>query len=321
MRRDSGRWTASDQAHFEEWLRASMLNRVAFLRLELGWEDARRLQALGAGIQGDDPPPPGQWNLTPFFDVQLSTVEARSRRKTPPWRKFALAATVLLAVASAWVLWPAGKLYVTPVGGISSVPMADGSKITLNTDSRVRISVTEEARRVDLKQGEAFFEVAQDSNRPFIIDVGAHRVVVLGTQFAVRRRADAIQVTVADGRVRVDGVEGEALVLEAGAVAQVTTEGVSLESMPLPELEERLAWRAGVLMFRDRTLAEVVVEFNRYNVRQFVIGDATLGALKIEGNFRATNFDGFARLLEEAYPVDVEPGPRGRWLIRPSNPQ
>src|ERR1700722_12461061 len=67
IRRESGAWSAADQARLDEWLNAATLNRVAFLRLELAWEDAARLKALGAGIAGDRPPPPGRWNLTPFF--------------------------------------------------------------------------------------------------------------------------------------------------------------------------------------------------------------------------------------------------------------
>src|ERR1700723_3201402 len=68
IRRESGAWSADDQARLNSWLNASTLNRVAFLRLELAWEDAARLKALGAGVPGDRPPPPGRWNLTPFFD-------------------------------------------------------------------------------------------------------------------------------------------------------------------------------------------------------------------------------------------------------------
>src|SRR6202048_4716970 len=72
IRRESGTWSAADQARLDEWLNAATLNRVAFLRLELAWEDAARLKALGAGIAGDRPPPPGRWNLTPFFDSRSS---------------------------------------------------------------------------------------------------------------------------------------------------------------------------------------------------------------------------------------------------------
>src|ERR1700722_18920979 len=72
IRRESGAWSAADEACLDEWLNASALNRVSFLRLELAWEDAARLKALGAGITGDRPPPPGRWNLSPFFEPHSS---------------------------------------------------------------------------------------------------------------------------------------------------------------------------------------------------------------------------------------------------------
>lgn len=73
--RDSGNWTAADQVRLDEWLDASTLNRITFLRLELAWEESARLKALGAGIPGDRPPPPGEWNLTPFFDSNRSRAQ------------------------------------------------------------------------------------------------------------------------------------------------------------------------------------------------------------------------------------------------------
>jgi transmembrane sensor len=76
IRRDSESWSSVDQAGLEEWLNASTLNRVAYLRLELAWQDAARLKALGAGVPGDQPPSPGHWNLTPFFEPQPIPSEA-----------------------------------------------------------------------------------------------------------------------------------------------------------------------------------------------------------------------------------------------------
>ena len=84
VRRDSENWSAADQERLEGWLSASTLNRVAFLRLELAWEDAARLKALGAGIQSDQPPPPGHWNLTPFFDPR-STASPSASEASRRW--------------------------------------------------------------------------------------------------------------------------------------------------------------------------------------------------------------------------------------------
>lgn len=331
MHRDSGNWTDSDQMRFDEWLNASTLNQVAFLRLEMGWEETQRLKALGAGIDGDDPPPPGQWNLSPFFDgtgaerAQDPSIDRmgstqRSAPGTIPrkFRLFALVASIIVVVAVSWQFWPAGSAYETPVGGTSSVPVPDGSKVTLNTDSRIRVSFSDSERRIELKQGEAFFEVVKDPKRPFVVTVGNRRVIAVGTQFSVRRDSDGVQIVVTEGKVRVeDDASRTKPILTAGAVARASNAGIWVENKTVPEAEEQLSWRSGVLMFRNRTLAEAVVEFNRYNTRKFAIDDPTIGALKIEGNFRSTNIDAFARLLEEVYPVTVAQKEADRLVIEP----
>ena len=254
IRRQSGAWSAADQAHLDEWLNAATLNRVAFLRLERAWEDAARLKALGAGIAGDRPPPPGRWNLTPFFDPRASessdndpeTVLSQLASARPTidetvndsahlhhrdmafipspagrakplglrQRRLALSAAAALLFAVGGGLYlafaPNGERYATPVGGLASVPMPDGSKVTLNTDSQIRIALTDTERRVELGHGEAFFEVSKDPKRPFVVRAGDKRVVAVGTKFSVRREGDDIEIVVTEGKVRVeDGAAGQ----------------------------------------------------------------------------------------------------------------
>ena len=358
IRRDSGSWSAADQACLEEWLNAAALNRVAFLRLELAWEDAARLKALGAGVPGDRPPPPGHWNLTPFFDPHASGEDISARPETGsslgevrgsgiadgpaqmlhaqptpaehPVAKqgkyprlgrrrfrFVAAAMLLLAIGVGAYLELArsGELYATPIGGLASVPMADGSQVMLNTDSQIRIALTDTERRVELGHGEAFFEVSKDPARPFVVRAGNKRVIAVGTKFSVRREGNDIEVVVTEGKVRVEhgaavhgsGVDGSADVfLTPGSIARAGDAGVLVQRKSLPEAEEQLSWRSGVLMFRDQGLGEAAAEFNRYNVRKIVIRDPAVAALKIEGNFRATNVEAFVRLLESGFPVRAE---------------
>jgi len=318
IRRDSQNWTEADQLRFDEWFNASTLNRVAYLRLELAWEDAARLKALGAGIRDDQPPPRGQWNLTPFFEQRQRASSATRRTFRHRRTFFAIAATILLAVGiGAYVtLAPSGTRYTTPVGEIASVPMTDGSKVTLNTDSQIRVTLTDTERRVDLKYGEAFFEVSKDPKRPFVVNAGGKRVIAVGTQFSVRREDNDIQIVVTEGKVRVEDVRrerpgGEAsprdgsadVFLTPGSIAHAGNAGVLVQRKTLSEAEQQLSWRVGVLMFRDQSLSDAVAEFNRYNVRKIVVGDPAVAALKIEGNFRATNVDAFVRLLESGFPV------------------
>jgi transmembrane sensor len=330
IRRDSESWSAADQACFEEWLDASTLNRVAFLRLELAWDDAARLKALGAGIPGDKPPPPGHWNVTPFFDS--TTPDSRSDTESPQTGevrgsgslrfhrrrfRFIAAAALLLTIGVGAYLGfaPHGELYATPIGGLASVPMADGSQVTLNTDSQIRIALSETERRVELGHGEAFFEVSKDAARPFVVRAGNKRVIAVGTKFSVRREGNVVQVVVTEGKVRVEDrapahgyrADGSADVfLTPGSIARADESGVLVQRKTLPEAEQQLSWRTGVLMFRDQTLGDAAAEFNRYNVQKIVIQEPTVAALKIEGNFRATNVEAFVRLLESGFPVRAE---------------
>ena len=317
-RRDSGECSAADQVRFEQWLNESPANRVAFLRLEQVWERSHRLQALGAGRQGSEIPVPGQWGSFQFLrsgDAPAQNdgsngVVATGRWRT--WRRVALAAAVLVAVAigAAHYLGSSGPSYQTPVGGVAFVPMADGSKVTLNTDSEIRVAVTRTARTVELEQGEAFFEVAKDPTRPFVVQAGNKRVIAIGTQFAVRRDGDELRVVVTEGRVQVETEhqtrgKAPAEVLIAGSIARASDHGVLLQKKPLREAEEELSWRSGVLTFREITLAEAAAEFNRYNTTKIVIEDPQVGALRVAGSFRATNVDAFVRLLERGYALRV----------------
>jgi transmembrane sensor len=184
------------------------------------------------------------------------------------------------------------------------VPMLDGSKVTLNTNSQLRVALSDSVRRVELHRGEAFFEVAKDSQRPFYVEVGTKRVIAVGTRFSVRREGDDIEVVVTEGKVRVeDNAASEPLFLTPGAIARTAEAGVLVQQKSVAEAETHLSWRNGVLMFRDQDLGAAAAEFNRYNVRQIVIDDPAVAALRVEGNFKATNLDAFVRLVESGFQV------------------
>jgi transmembrane sensor len=187
--------------------------------------------------------------------------------------------------------------------------MADGSKVMLNTDTQLRVAMTDEERRIDLKRGEAFFDVAKDPHRPFVVTAGTERVIAVGTKFAVRRDAGSVRVVVTEGAVRMETL-GKDIVdarpLAAGTVARTSEAGLLLQTKPLPEAEEYLSWRDGVLVFRETTLANAIAEFNRYNTHKIVIEDAAVAEMRVAGNFRSTNVDAFVRLLGQGYPLRVE---------------
>lgn len=317
-KRAGDRWSDADEAALNQWLEASTRNRVAFIRANTAWQQAARLKALGAGMSPGAIPAPGEWRFSPFFSsgptVDVAAVEMGAQPETRWWwrvRFRALAAGVALVAAAsvAWVHWPAGPSYRTPVGGLASVPIADGSKVTLNTDSEIRVTLTPTERRVNIEHGEAFFEVAKDSARPFVVRAGDKRIVAIGTKFSVRRDADDVRVVVTEGQVRVEGGSAETTPptqLSAGTVARASATGVLVQAKPLPEVEEYLSWRSGYLVFRNVALADAVAEFNRYNTHRIVIDDPAVAVMRVGGNFRSTNVGGFLRLLQEGYPVRIE---------------
>lgn len=327
-RRERDDWSASDEAELDAWIRATTDNRVAWLRLNAAWQQTNRLKSLTTSVPRGTVPAPDQISL-PFYasgaeDKHVDPADApttvcaedSSVRRTKAAFQ-ALAASIVLAVAAAlsWVFWPSGPSYHTEVGALQVVPLPEGSRVTLNTDSEIRLAVTEKERRVDLEHGEAFFEVAKDPERPFVVTAGTKRVIAVGTKFSVRRENDEIRVFVTEGKVRVEqdaerssgatvraGDEGGAI-LAAGSIARANDDSVLVQERSVADVEQLLTWRTGHLAFDKTPLADAVAEFNRYNKRKIVIQDPSVAAIRVGGNFRATNVDGFVRLIASDLPV------------------
>lgn len=318
-RRDSGTWSEIDQAELSAWLATSTAHMVEYLRLEAAWEEASRLKAMGTGVRPGMIPDMQRWRRSPFFkhappaaasahSPPAEPISSSSAPVRPAGRRLAgysLAASLILALSA--LAWHEGFFdqgrYSTPVGGIAALPMVDGSKITLSSNSRVRIAITSQQRRVELKAGEAFFEVAKDSARPFVVDAGDRRIVAVGTKFSVRRDRDDVRVIVTEGTVRIEREATKDILMSAGTIARARTEAIVVQKKPAPELEEALSWRFGYVVFHETPLADAVAEINRYNNRRIIIEDPALASIPISGNFRASNVDAFVRLLRDGFAI------------------
>ena len=341
-RRDQKDWRKADEAALDAWLSDSTAHRVAFTRLETVWQQAGRLKSLAAGTAPRVGPARGEWLQSPFsssppdaavpdgrlfrcvtkdaepiprafrmLDVQPGAVMRRVRfapRTSFTW--VAAAALLVTAVGLEWMMVLHGASYRTAKGSVEAVRMQDGSTITLNTESGIRVAMTQTERRVDLEKGEAFFEVAKDANRPFVVRAGDDRIIAVGTKFSVRREGDNVRVIVTEGKVRVEHAgaqrQAQATLVAAGSFAVAGEAGILVEDEPLPDLQEHLSWRQGFVIFHEMPLVDAVAEFNRYSARLIVIDDPTLASIRIGGNFRFSNAEGFVRLLAEAFPIRVE---------------
>ncbi|MBL8265617.1 FecR family protein [Steroidobacter sp.] len=316
FKRDAGVWTESDQQELSAWLQASSARRVVFLRLDNAWSEASRLKALGAGL------PSGQAPWTEASEPQSVVTPPVARPKSTSYWRGALAASLVLVVfAATWALLPQRSTYRTEVGGMQRVALADGSRITLNTDSEVRVAFVEHERRIQLQRGEVFFEVAKDRSRPFVVIAGERRVVAVGTSFSVRREKEDISVIVSEGQVRMEQSAGAAeqpvALLSAGSIARSDHQSVLVQKKPLSDVTQYLSWRTGFLVFQGTPLSDAAAEFNRYNDDKIVIGNSTLAGMKIDGNFRSNNVDAFVRLLGQNFPVVVERRGRDIYLQDP----
>jgi transmembrane sensor len=284
-RRERDDWSGDDQVQLDAWINASTDNRVAWLRVSAAWQEAGRLRSL-----------------------RSPTSSGKALHRTHV-RAGVLAGGVALAVAAiaAWYLLRVGPSYHTEIGAIQAVSLTDGSKVTLDTNTRIQVAVTRTERRVDLEQGEAYFEVAKDLARPFVVIAGEKRIVAVGTQFSVRNERGEVRVIVTEGKVQVEREAGDTkrrmMQLQAGSIARAGPDAVLVEEQPISELEELLSWRTGRLSFDDSPLADAVAELNRYNTHRIVIVDPAVAAIRVGGSFRATNVDAFVRLIASDFPI------------------
>lgn len=330
VKRDAGAWAQDDEARFNAWLDECTAHRVAYIRLESAWRQAARLKALGACMSPGTVPPRNAWgdalfSLTGWRSRSVAQ-NARApsvppapppRRRLVPARFLATASSVLLLTVATYLYSTrifAGDKYTTPVGGMESIHLVDGSQVTLNTNTCIHVLLTGKERLVHLDHGEAFFEVAHDTARPFVVYVGDKRLMAVGTRFAVLRDGDDVRVVVTEGRVRLTesdsvssspaGETGPAY-LSAGDVARTWKSQIFVRKDPVQAAEKLLSWRSGYLEFEDTRLAAAVAEFNRYTTRKIVIADPSIDAIRIGGSFRTNNVDAFLKLLGTGFPVRV----------------
>ncbi|MFT3761290.1 MAG: FecR domain-containing protein [Pseudoxanthomonas sp.] len=329
-RRDGGAWNDRDQVRFEAWLAAATAHRVAWLRLESAWREAGRLKALGAGIAPGTVPPRGQWSARPgvapppvsgpaLGDLAALRFAPRPQSQATHGRRLraaAFAALLALAGALGWAGFryaPTEQaVYAAATGELRTIALGDGSRVTLSSDSRIAVAFSRARRHIELQRGEAFFEVAKDASRPFVVAVDRRRATAVGTRYAVRRETAGMRVVVAEGTVRLDAdaAGGQpaqpGTLLPAGSIAVAGAGGVLVRSAGIEDAERELDWRSGYLNFRDTPLAEAAAEFNRYSARKLVVADPDAAALRIGGSFRWNNVEAFARLLERGFPLRAE---------------
>jgi transmembrane sensor len=286
--------TDEDRAAFEAWRDASPAHEAAFEREAAGWDRFDRLRALRPA----DPEPDA--------DLLAPAPAALS----PPMRwAAAIAGAAVLGGIGVWTV-NADPAYATAVGERRLVVLEDGTRVELNTDSRIVVHYRRGEREVKLVKGEALFEVARDPARPFVVAARDRRVQAKSAAFNIRLQPKAVQVLVAEGAVQIADAKPFAAPkpeanLSAGVVALYGENGGGVAQPVAPaRIDQTLAWRHGQIALNGQTLESAVAEFNRYSAdRQLVVADPAIAGYRLGGYFGVDDMAGFVRALQTTFPV------------------
>jgi transmembrane sensor len=282
---DAGRaafdaWYAADIRHQGAYLRAMAINR-ALDQAQVQKTLRPRRERLAVEWAG------ASWN------------QANSRRTfLKAGGGVAAAGIAVLAATAVFRATPDRAVLTTAKGEFRKVPLADNSVATINSGSQMEFRLTQQKRQVSLTRGEAWFEVAKDKSKPFIVDTGDVLVRAVGTAFGVRRFANGAEVLVTEGTVEVWSRDGSAQkrLLTAGEHTFVDIHATQISVARQPrEVERKLAWREGKLIFNNQTLSEAVADFNRYSPRKIVIVDPQLWNRKLVGQYQIDEPELFAK--------------------------
>ena len=299
-RLDSGALTAAERGQLEVWLREDHRHRRTFEELRRTWSMLDRLaeRAPDADLEALARPRP-----------ERHRVSAGRRRY---WEAAAAAALVVALGLGLWLTRrPGMQLMSTAVGQERRVTLADGSQLTLNTNTLLAVKLTSGRRDVYLRRGEAHFSVVHDAARPFFVHVGDAVIRDVGTQFEVRLHSDRnIDVLVNEGQVEVRG-PGAVQALSAGEQLVMAGPQLKVMSVSPRQVADDLAWREGALVFDGEPLSQALEEVGRYTRVRIVLTGPQVASLHISGRFRTDDVQGFFRALQAALPVRVsrpEPG-------------
>lgn len=297
------RVSTADVKAFSAW-RRDPDNARAYDRVESVWAATHALagdpdiSALTADALGRAPPP-----------VRARAMVSRM------WKPLGGIAVAIIAVAAVG-LWTLNRplTYATAVGEQRTVRLEDGSRVTLDTGSRIQISLREERRSVTLLAGQAFFDVAGNPARPFVVTAGDARITAIGTRFDVRRTGNGARVTLVEGRVAVretsDGGPGWSL--DPGQ--QVVTDAPR-PAVTTVDIAQETSWTMGRLIFKETPIRAAVAEINRYSETKIDLQASHIADIPVSGVFDTGDTDGFVAALQDLYAVSAERRSDGTMIL------
>ncbi|MCD9027721.1 FecR domain-containing protein [Luteimonas sp. BDR2-5] len=224
----------------------------------------------------------------------------------------ALAASLLLVGTIALSLVDAPEAYATVKGEIRTLPLPDGSTITLNTETRVKVYDARGRARIKLLHGEMYVQSVADDRQPIIVEVCGKTLQASRAAFGISNLEGASwQVTVREGQVALEGESGSRdIVVASNTRVSMPAPGMHAAPVPAPltpdEIERLLTWREGRIAFHGETLAEAARSFARYSDTRIVIAEPALADAPVIGLYASNNPVGFARSVATLLDAEVE---------------
>lgn len=283
-----------------EWQARSAAHRHAFERCTEVWMGVPAAARL-AGYVPRQPRARG-----------LVGTEGGARRKALA----AAACSVLVAgvVVGTLVVWPERSEYRTAVGEARTVVLSDGTRMFVNTDTRLEVGFRREQRRVRVLSGEVAFDVAKDASRPFVVRVAGSEMRALGTSFAVRlvpagpgagrllsvtRLEGSVLLRPADGADEPSPATSQAIMMRPSDRVQVKEAPagatVTAQRLDPAQLDQLTAWKRNEVVFDRTTLRDAVAEMNRYSRTPIKLATAAIADRLVSGVCRTGDNRGFAR--------------------------
>nr|WP_275944064.1 FecR domain-containing protein [Azomonas macrocytogenes] len=264
---------SSARPAFERWLIANPANAAAWQQIERVWGGLGQLAQASPST-----------SESPASERQIAPPPPH-RRTRRFWQSLALAASL---AAFAFLSYPRLLLhwqadYLTGVAETAELHLADGSSVVLGPRSAFSSNFSNGRREIILLEGEAFFDVMHDLQRPFVVRSGTYSVRVLGTAFEIKDVGAHLDVAVQRGQVVVEGRNVSEKLLPGERLSVQRSAGQT-ERQRIP-IEQVAAWRQGLLFVENAPVTDILTQLQRYTPGWIFLGDSSLGERRISGVF------------------------------------
>ena len=297
-------FSEDERDQFESWLKADASHRAAFKEMEETWQDVGFLLSPSSLPKRHVAPERNHLFIWPRF--QLAGLAAM----------FLLIISIFFfrsEITNFWVLIMGEEItYRTEIGDTQKITLTDGSRLEMNGHSSVTVCFNRWRRKVDLPEGEVFFQVTYNPQTPFEVRSHQGMVRVLGTSFHMRSRNGRVSVDVENGRVQIitdpernSGILGRGVIIKGGQGVNYNWSG-RMDRMRVARLDEVSAWRKGKIVFRSRRLSEVLKELEHYHRVSLKLPDKELWNSRFTGTFDSHDLDEILEAIKVSFSLSSE---------------